>query len=394
MANRLPEVAAKAMDGHGLMVCGLSEGKRIGVRKTEDHELENALHPFLGASGPLWTTHRLPSDNRDKELLVIIVDAPSNGDPVFACLKESEGVTDGGIYIRSKTQTRPVRGQEHHALVSRLLAGNKKPELDISVELVTPLHAVRWGADLLDTYLKESESLLLGSLPTSEVSPVQTLNQSLTKSLVGPTMVAEKRSQAEFTQEVEKWKTAGRKCVDDVAKLYVSMALPGAVFKITNKTETYLKDIELRIHLEGAVETALLDDSRKLRLNEVVPRRPREYGPYTIPFGAMLPSFSVGSQGFLGPNWESSFQNSGSVDAVFAESALRPKSTIYTDSNDSILFLPDGNSGDVIEGSWTLTAEGIDAVVEGRIRIVVPQLLELVPGMFGDVVIDVRQDFR
>lgn len=102
MANRLPEVANRAMGGRGLMVCGLSQGKRIGVRRTEDHELENALNLFLGGEGPLWTAHRLPAEEKDREVLVIVVDPPKDGDTIFACLKESEGVTNGGIYVRSK----------------------------------------------------------------------------------------------------------------------------------------------------------------------------------------------------------------------------------------------------------------------------------------------------
>lgn len=397
MANRMPEVASRAMGGRGLMVCGLSKGKRIGVRRTEDHELENALHPFLGSEGPLWTAHRLPADDKNREVLVIVVDPPRDGDTIFACLKESDGVTNGGIYVRSKTETRSVRGQEHSALVGRLLAGSKKPELDISVELVTPLYAVNWRADLLDGYLSEREALMLEAVPALEEAPVPS---RMTRDYGGIASVlftaferAETRSPAAYRKEVEQWTQSSRQAVGDVAREYLASALPGAVFKITNNAETYLKNVELKIHLEGAVESALHRTERKFRPSKFLPEAPRKYGPYTVqPYAAAPIGFP--SSGYAGSNWQSGFRNSGSVDIVFSETALRPKSAVLTADDDSVLFLPNGKSGDEVVGTWTLTAEGIDAVFEGRVRIRVPRLLELRSDLFNDLVVDVPQTLR
>lgn len=396
MANRLPDVAIRAMGGRGLMVCGLSQGKRVGVPRTEDHELENALNPFLGGEGPLWTAHRLPAEQKDREVLIIVVDPPKDGDTIFACHKESEGVTNGGIYVRSKTQTRAVRGQEHNALIARLRAGSHKPDVDISVGLVTPLFAVEWGADLIDEYLSKAKASLLASVSaTDAVPPIKfQASRGLTSRVLSAFEVEETRSPADFVSEVEEWVLSSRRAVGAVAKAYLARALPSAVFRITNNSETYLRDIELKIHLEGEVESALYEDNRKLRLSRCLPERPRKYGPYTVtPHGLMAPVPMAGG-GSFGPRWQSGFRNSGSVDAVFSDAALRPKSTITTADDDSVLFLPSGKEGDGVVGTWTLTADGINAVIQGSIELLVPELIELKPATFSDLVIDVPQTYR
>lgn len=275
-------------------------------------------------------------------------------------------------------------------------AGSDKPEVDVSVELVTPLFAVGWGADLIDAYLSKAKASLLASVSASDSVPAIKFRppRGLASSLLSAFEVEETRSPADFENEVEEWVLSSRQAVDAVAKAYLARALPGAVFRITNNSETYLRNIELKIHLEGAVETALREDDRKLRLSRCLPERPRKYGPYTVtPPGLMAPIPITGA-GSFGPTWQSGFRNSGSVDAVFSNAALRPKSTITTVDDDSILFLPSGKQGDEVVGTWTLTAEGIDAVIQGSIEIPVPELIELEPERFADLVIDVPQTRR
>lgn len=73
---------------------------------------------------------------------------------------------------------------------------------------------------------------------------------------------------------------------------------------------------------------------------------------------------------------------------LFSEAPLRPKSTITTAHDKSILFLLNGKQGDEVLGTWTLTAEGIDAV-QGKIETIVPESIELKPELFRALLIDV-----
>ncbi|GAB3264685.1 hypothetical protein [Arthrobacter pigmenti] len=387
MANRQPSVSSRAMNGHGLMVCGLNKGARVGVSRTEDHELENALRVFLGDEGPVWTSRRLPADHADREILILVVDPPQEGDPIHVSFKESEGISDGGVFVRSKTETRSVRGSEHRALVQRMLLGGGKPDLDITVELATPLYGAIWEPSLLEKYLERERGSLLSSLNSSQ-SGNRISNAS---SLVGAAhQRQETRTQQRFENEVRKWSDDSIESTDDVAEAYLARALPAAIFRITNKSEVFLKNVEVEVHLEGEVRHVVHHDEAKLNIGQCLPDRPRKYGPYNeSPLG-----LAGISSGYLGIPWQSSFRNSGSIDAVFQESALRPRGEIMTNDDDSVLYLPAGQKGDKVRGSWTLTAENIDGRYEGELEIVLEAGIRLGENLITERVVNVIRDFR
>ena len=390
MANRLPGVAARAMDGHGLMVCGLKDGHRIGVSRTEDHQLENALHPFLGDEGPVWSARRVPADQDDREVLILIVEPPRAGDPVHVSLRESDGIVDGGVYVRSRTETRPARGREHEALVERLMADKGAPNLDLTVELVTPLYGARWEESFLERYIEGTKASLLA--PTNLIKDPQEGSGSTSpfSILARPFQKPETRDRNQFVREVEYWAAVSHKMTDAVASEYLARSLPPAVFRVVNNSDTFLSNVELTIHLDG-VKHITHWDTDELDLSTILPEVPRAYGPYDDPLTGpnILGNYDPASM--IPSTWRSAFQSNGSLKAVFSETTLRPRGSIITDEDDSVMYVPSGKRGDRVRGTWTLTAEGIHRRYEGSLDISIVNGIVLGDGLIRTRVLKVRK---
>lgn len=396
MANREPATASRALGGHGLMVCGLSDGRRVGVRRTEDHQLENVLSPFLGPDGPIWTAHRVPAEDKDHEVLIFMVDPPQDGDPIYVCSKESDGVKDGGVYVRSRTETREARSAEHRALQQRTLNGRVKPDLDIEVQLTSSLFAVRWDSNLLDDYLAETETVLLASLTTSSSSSRLSIQRSPTLQAIWGSLVEreEDRSEDQFRNEIAAWVKASRHRTNRVAARYLARTLPGAVFQITNRSNVFLKNVEVSIHLEGEVKSLPYSSDKRMKLAGILPERPRKYGPYEVTPASISPQQSFPASNDVARARQTNFRNSGSVDVTFTPSALRPQSSITTDADESVLFLPGDSEVQGVRGTWRLTAEGIDDVYSGELWVPIEKTFVLKPRQFAGQVVGIPQTLR
>src|ERR1022692_1135514 len=86
MANRRPDQARLHAEGCGYLVIGAEPGKITGVAELDPADLSNAMRPYLGAEGPVWT----PGYVRDfaVPVLVIVVNAPRPGDRIFTLEKQ------------------------------------------------------------------------------------------------------------------------------------------------------------------------------------------------------------------------------------------------------------------------------------------------------------------
>lgn len=153
-ANRMPDVAASALDGYAIMVLGVAEGALVGIAPVEDLELEQRLAPFLGAEGPHWDTERVGvSGGRD--VLVIIVDPPKPGDPIHVCRKDGDGVADGDVYFRARGETRRAKSGELDLLRARELGG--VPNVELEVAVTEPARAYVCAPEVLEEYIEGRE---------------------------------------------------------------------------------------------------------------------------------------------------------------------------------------------------------------------------------------------
>ena len=68
--------------------------------------MSKVIQPFLGVPGPRWDVFRVPIENSIRQVLVIVVEPPGPGQPVFVCRANGDGLTDGRVYIRADGETR------------------------------------------------------------------------------------------------------------------------------------------------------------------------------------------------------------------------------------------------------------------------------------------------
>lgn len=387
-ANRDPDDAERYFQGYAVMILGVDPNHIVGVQPTEMMELEHVIRPFLGASGPKWDIIRVPVKKSDKEVLVILVDPPQFGQPPFPCRADGEGLKNGAIYIRADGATREAQADEIDMLVRR----GQRTVSDVRFEVgvvgaANPFHCDR--SETLDAYINEEESRLLGALPikpspsfqnafSSALSP--TLLKLVSSSALDYLTIPEDRTQEEYCAEIQEWK---KECGELWKTLYNhAVALFDAnEIRIENKTSTYLRQVEVKIHLPGSVFTVRHEDLetafRKGPASLGVPSSPRTWGPRKKDLGLPpLRPFDSGNYS-LPIHKDASWENTGSVDITVLVGDLRPKATFLTHGKRSILVVPENFSDKTIIGTWTATAEGINELFEGKLVVPVSPIQDL-----------------
>lgn len=135
MANRRPDQARLSAQGCGYLVIGAEPGKVTGVIEVDPADLTQAIRPYLGAEGPVWTPGYVQLTS--VSVLVIVVDAPKPGDRMFALEKQFTVKSPGGqpktylagtIFVRRHGLTEQAGPGDIRALEARLLAPGREAE--------------------------------------------------------------------------------------------------------------------------------------------------------------------------------------------------------------------------------------------------------------------------
>lgn len=188
--------------------------------------------------------------------------------------------------------------------------------------------------------------------------------------LTPPQPIPEDRTRDAYELAIKRWTAAVQgawgKAVDDL----VACSAPAVRIRVTNRNQTFLTGLELKVHLEGSVRGLERQNIHgRLRRSDLgLPEAPRTWGPReqesfrgTIIFPSNLlpaPVRSESRQASL--DWK----NSGSVDITIRIPELRPRGIELLGPTDLILIVPIDWQGPVA-GTWQLTAQGHHQVLEG-----------------------------
>ncbi|WP_149204501.1 hypothetical protein [Actinotalea subterranea] len=383
-ANRLPEAAANALEGHAVMVLGVAHDALVGVEPVEDLELEQRLTPFLGTEGPRWDTQRVGvADGRD--VLVIVVDAPKAGDPIYVCRKDGDGVSDGDVYVRARGETRRAKSGELDLLRARERSGVPSVELEVAVS--GPVRAYVCDPEAIVEYVGERRQVLLDRLPkpsppTSPLDRNGALAAALSAAggIAAGLTVPEKRTEAQYRDEVARWAAAAEAALPTVVDALVAVHGQATTFVVRNLTTRYLSDVRLELHLAGAVEQVECDAAERFFAHDHLPREPRPWGPREAPWlshsvpGYHFPSLDVGNlRPSGGPS--ASFTNGGSVTGTFEMPELRPKGS--EEFGEEVVLVVRDPKLTALEGSWKATARDHHAVFQGSLVVPVDPPLDV-----------------
>ncbi|POH66090.1 MULTISPECIES: hypothetical protein [Cryobacterium] len=132
MANRPVESATNYFGGCGYMIIGAEPGQLHDIDVPDMADLEPWVQRYTGTNGPTWSGHPVRVDNAT--VLVIIVEPPHDGDPIFPLMrtwapddKAKKSHQAGTIFVRHQARSEPATPADLDALQQRLLAAHTGP---------------------------------------------------------------------------------------------------------------------------------------------------------------------------------------------------------------------------------------------------------------------------
>ncbi|MDJ0338696.1 hypothetical protein [Cryobacterium sp. PH31-O1] len=386
-ANRRPEVAAQAFEGHAIMILGVSVHGADGNPPIEMMELSRNLEPYLSSDGPKWDVQRLPVDDGN-EVLLVIVDPPTDGLSMFVCKKNGEGLVDGGIYFRADGETRQAKSEEIAMLLARATAST--PETEVRVESLGSATFVTCNRSLsVDPWI---EAVTVKRWKSYELhvraeSPASFTNFAEIAALTIPRMSAligekpEPRTREAYESQIDAWGDEVRASWPSAFDETVSARLGDVRFTIVNESDTYLTDVELRIHLEGDVDALDWVDPQRKNIRSELPVPPREWGPLPSASAAEMLRYQHVQYAASSPYVPSlpsatQFRNSGSVDIEMSVGDLRPRQAWTSDEDHMVLVLRTAGLAEV-QGTWAMTARDHHRVYRGTLTVSVASPVDL-----------------
>lgn len=308
------------------MVIGISsEGKVAGANLPDPEQWIDGVTRFIGLDGPRWDYQDIDHPKVEKPVLIVLVDPPSPGDPVYLCRAAGDGVADGHVYIRRPGKTQQADSAEMQMLLARAQASDPEVELEVSLDGEAVRIAIDHGSSF-DEYLARKREQLVAALPEPEPEPEDStgafesslgglgmagsqnnvmaeLAKSMTPTFemstesqretnwsgLGLTENPEPRSEQEYQDEIDQWTHKFRSQIPEAVDRLAAYILDAVTVRVHNKSEVYLENIEITIHLQGdvwAVDWYELDRDVPRRNYFDLPSPPRKWGPVE---SSMLP---------------------------------------------------------------------------------------------------------
>ena len=373
MANRDPEDAARTMGGHGIVIVGLEAGTVHGVSHLDNADLDKTV----GADGPRWDPIWYKSEGKD--VLIVVIDPPCWGDPIWTFRKQIENYADGTIFVRKRARSEPANSADIARLSARLTrtAAIEGLNIGVGVECPQPLAKIAWAAEGIDAAIDAERSHLMEPLMKARAARARpATNANLYGTRMPNVMQAfaeigmfssepEPRTEAEYEAEVETYLDSVREEMP-VALLKMGSSLVAAPkFVATNLTQRNYERLEVRVHIAGDVEAEHIR-SRMPKFEDLLPPRPRLWGPIRtnyanlgIPLNYSMPNISVGPHTII--------EHDGSITLTFPPIDLRPGKTKSVE--DKYVLLVSSSRDEPVIAQWSATATNADGQANGSFEI-------------------------
>jgi len=300
-ANRDPDVAAKWLGGHAVIIIGLEPGNLAAAPEIDPANLYNSINQLLAPPAPAWDP--TPILYRGEHVLAISVDPPRSGDPI-ACIGRSSGrAVDGHIYVRKQGKSEMATSADLRRLSNRLLSGTKTIS-GLSIQPIDgdAIAVIEYQETWLDEWLNKEEHRLLEPLTTTSPSR-ETSSSDLTAAGVSAKRFAEYTSQAqktadlmaaalgtvthperrteeEYRAEIAEYLANCRDRLREGFDDLLSTAANDVTFVIHNATDQNYEQALVHLHVEGDVY-GYEYDAEFASLADYLPEAPRIWGPRT-----------------------------------------------------------------------------------------------------------------
>ena len=376
-ANRLPQQAAQYFHGYAVLVIGAHKGRAVGIpRGIEAHELEDRLRPYLGPQFPMFDLGRTGVDD-GHEVLFIFAQPPQDGQTIFPCCKDFQGedrrdnLSDGAIYVRGTSNTRPARSGDISKLVERARGGGKRP-IELEVEVLGTVARVGRVDEVLEQ-LYEFEEEQFSATP----GPIR--NTSLFD-ITPPSIFGspEPKSAEERAARLESWRREKKSNIASGREHFLGVASPGAGIRVVSRDRFVAKPhLVVTFHGCEAFEFREEDDADFEKVVEPIVARP---SPYVL--GPDYSDFRITQRGYP-VDWAN---QGGNVEVTLTPESFRPNAPWMSDQDDYVIIARDPAVG-TVSVSWVLTEDGNDTVAKGAFEVqagVVTDAADLFSGAFLD----------
>jgi hypothetical protein len=362
-ANRTVATAAHHVGGLAYLVVGAEPGAIDGIAPIDQAVLRPRIVRYVGPA-VRWRAEYVTVQT--KTVLIVIVDPPKHGDPIYPVRQQLGEHPKGRILVRRAGSTDPADDHEIDLLVARVRA--REERLAVVVEPISETIEASAPLELEDLVSDERTAVL--ARPRAQESGIAPLTAVV---LAATGMTADSRSQEDYEREVDAYVERYRDALVDrylwrlwhhaAARLSLSLA---------NLTEHNFKAVHLRVDVEGDVQAWPEDWVDQPENEPALPRRPRPLGTPTpaLDYSAMnrllTPSYPLPTIRGLGTGY--SVENTGSVLITFDSLDLRPEARVSLDAVPLIVREP---AGTVLNCSWTATARNVPGRLTGSFGITV-----------------------
>lgn len=156
--NRAVAVAAQAFEGCAYLFAGVEPGRVVGTPVLDPATIEDKLGRYVETGRPRWSPHYLSIDGED--VLVVVIEAPRDGDPICTLQKGYGRIREGRIFVRRHGQTEEARPAEIRALEER--TRSTRPTLSLTIDRADEgsLQALSTSSADRDAWLEAEEKRL------------------------------------------------------------------------------------------------------------------------------------------------------------------------------------------------------------------------------------------
>lgn len=398
LANRDRDRAAATLGGYGVVIVGLAKPAEVqAVEVLDSADLSNKLGAYLGKDGPRWRPEWMKVDG--KSVLLVVVEPPQNGDPIYTLRATFDNYKISQTFVREIGKTEPASEDDMKRLGRRLTASESKDVLDVTVTYLPeiPLSTYHWEESAIEAFLDAERARLMKSL-AEEQAAKEAREAKAAADLTGlldgagarglaevlgqpgflgaPFMEHEKqesRSPGAFTAQVSVYVDDLRAALPDALKTIAGAVVPVPVFVIDNNSNRNYTEIDVTIRVEGEAFAADADEDREVpKFRDLLPKRPRKYGPYKVRPNLELDLGRYPDTSFLthrAPGGAAysrrEIRNGGSFEFDFETVDLRPGRTGLVLASDLAVVIPRHRVEPVVV-SWHATASNVDAEAFGE----------------------------
>jgi len=369
-------------------VVGCEPGDLKGVIPVDPAQLDDGLSSYLGgARGPVWSATFVDVD--DRLVLIVVVEPPKDGDPIFTLRKTYQKYSAGTVFVRSHGKTAPADDHDMDRLQARLQTSSAN-SLDLVMSVVgdVPLSwfdpsrveatIQEWVEGRRAALIAEAERIEhsrsdKGTPPTDPFMATQRFARTLEEMirLSNPLVKPDERTLQDYTAEVEAW---AERLMDSAKETWPGRYLKaghGVIrLRVVNPTDRNLRDVLVKATLRGEEVTGL----DELPFTDRLPSPPRKYGePIHLDFG--IPSIPIGLDytaiNPIVPPMRSTWVEEGSVRISWAVGDLRPRET--DESDDIYVFVRSRPAGGILAGVWEATSKSTEGVLKGELAVPVAE---------------------